>query len=93
MNQIDNNPKQESTASIILRRADEIAARAEQISNNISTRLVPVTRSAKEQPQTESANVKDTREFPPFFNELRVAFNNIEISLALLEDVLDRTEL
>ncbi len=85
-------PAQEPVAKKILDYATSLAERAGKLAERTYEKLGPVMVSSKSTP-TECEAIKQPREYPPFFEELRIRFRTIEDALYGIEDAISRTEL
>jgi hypothetical protein len=95
-----DKPYNENTAVKVAREpvAQEImqfASRLAEMSNDLSLRvqekLSPVMLS--ERPSATGEALKQPREYPPLFEELRSRLHAIESSLHIIENAMSRTEL
>ena len=86
-----SGPAREPIASEIMKYANRLAERSENLSARLSDRLSPVTSIA---PPSVACNGKESvQDYPPLFADLRRSFRNIEAALDAINDTMDRTEL
>jgi len=76
-------------------RARKLATQAVDLSSRVESKLNPVMRAMNPEPAPPaSGNITIPRRlFPPLFEELRDALDNIEASMITIDEYLQRTEL
>lgn len=75
----------------VLRTAENLANRAQRLSDQVGTKLQPVM--AQDCPRPCGATATDGKEYPPLFADLRNNFIAIESALDSIEASINRTEL
>ena len=80
-----------SVATELMQYAGNVASQAEKLSGKVSEKLSPVM-SERPAPGQDS-KVKEHREYPPLFDDLRSKLSVIQSALENIEHCMSRTEL
>ena len=83
----------ESVAQEILQYASRLAERSDSVSSRVLGKLQPVMLSDIPTGTAICEKVREAREYPPLFEELRSRMQIIENSLQLIESAMSRTEI
>jgi hypothetical protein len=81
----------ETAAQEIVQFASRLADMSYSLASRVQGKLTPVMLSDRPNPTCEA--VKQPREYPPLFEELRSRLHTIENSLYAIENAMSRTEL
>lgn len=82
---------QQPVSNEVMVFVEMLAKRAQNLAERVNGKLHSVMTS--EMPRTCDGAIKDGREYPPLFSELRNNFNTIESALDSIEYAMQRTEL
>ena len=83
----------ESVAQEILQFASRLAERSDSVSSRVLGKLQPVMLSDRSTGTAICEQVREAREYPPLFEELKSRMQVIENSLQLIESAMSRTEI
>jgi len=91
MNEACVKAAREPVSHEVISYASRLASISDELAERVDSRLSPVARQSC--PKPESGQIKETREYPPLFDELRGNLFRIEQALKDISDTIDRTEL
>lgn len=83
---------QQSVSAEVAMTAERLAKRAQGLAELLNVKLQSVMTSDTLN-RGELGSIKEEREYPPLFNNLRGSFNAVSFALDSIESALNRTEL